>query len=139
MPGDHDIVQRNPASGTIPKLEPRLHVQLPQPREASAGSEIDDLHRRLPDGSLPLDGGAIGLGSSEGDNARFVGAEVLWIHPAADDPQGEQIERVARRDAVELGSGRGKVNGEGNCVGLRAWDEGEVGAIAYNFPGGMEG
>lgn len=89
LPRNHDIIQRNPASSPTPKLEPRLHVQLPQPRKASAGSEIDDLHGRLPDGPFPLDGGAVGLGPSEGDDARFVGEEELWIHPAANDPQGE--------------------------------------------------
>lgn len=109
-----------------------------QAGEASAGGKLDDLHLRLPDRSLVGDDASVSLGSGEGDDAGFVGAEVFRVNPAANNPEREEIERIARRDAVELGGCRGEIDGEYERIGWRGWGEGDIGAVAGYFPRRVE-
>lgn len=138
MSSDYNIVQRDPASGCSPELEPRFQLDLLQVGEAFAGGELDDLHLRLPDRSLPGDDASVSLGSGEGDDAGFVGFEVFGVDPAANDPEREEIKRIARGDAVEFGGCTGEFGGEHERVGLRGRDEGQVVANAGHLPRRVE-
>lgn len=109
-----------------------------QAGEASASGKRDDLHLGLPDRSLVGDDASVSLGSGEGDDAGFVGSEVFGVDPAANDPEREEIKRITRRDAVELGGCSGKIDGEHECIGLRGRGEGNVAAIASHLPRRVE-
>lgn len=91
-------------------------MEFRQADKAPAGGKLDDLHLCLSDWPFPSSDVPVGLGSGEGDDTGFVGEKEFWIDPAADDPERQEIKRIAMRDAGELG-GRGVKGGwQNQCV-----------------------